>query len=104
MVRVGSLHLFFFFFLFSFFSYIMYSLLKYKNFGEVVAPVALLSGIALSPESPVRYSRHCQKVVISLRHLPSHFSVWVYPSFSTSPHGRIGWHPTASSPSACVPF
>jgi len=26
--------------------------------GEVVASVALLSGIALSPESPVRYGRH----------------------------------------------
>jgi len=35
--------------------------------GEVVAPVALLSGIALSPESPVRYGRHRRKVVISLR-------------------------------------
>ena len=35
--------------------------------GEVVAPVALLSGIALSPESPVWYSRHRRKVVISLR-------------------------------------
>ena len=35
--------------------------------GEVVAPVALLSGIALSPESPVRYGRHRRKIVISLR-------------------------------------
>ena len=23
---------------------------------------------------------------------------WVYPSFSSSPHGRIGWHTTATSP------
>jgi len=38
-----------------------------RAIGEVVAPVALLSGIALSPESPVRYSRHRRKVVISLR-------------------------------------
>ena len=35
--------------------------------GEVVAPVALLSGIALSPESRFRYGRHRRKTVISLR-------------------------------------
>jgi len=28
---------------------------------------------------------------------------WVYPSFSSPPHGRIGWHPTASSPFWLVP-
>jgi len=28
---------------------------------------------------------------------------WVYPSFPSSPHGRIGWHPTASSPFWLVP-
>jgi len=28
---------------------------------------------------------------------------WVYPSFSSSPHGWIGWHPTASSPFWLVP-
>ena len=28
---------------------------------------------------------------------------WVYPSFSSSPHGRIGWHPTASLPFWLVP-
>ena len=28
---------------------------------------------------------------------------WVYPSFSSSLHGRIGWHPTASSPFGLVP-
>jgi len=55
--------------------------------GEVVAPVALLSGIALSPESPVRYGRHGRRVVISLRSpslallglglpLLLHFSSW----------------------------
>jgi len=38
-----------------------------RAIGEVVAPVALLSGIALSPESPVRYGRYRRKVVISLR-------------------------------------
>ena len=35
--------------------------------GEVVAPVALLSGIALSPESRLWYGRHRRKTVISLR-------------------------------------
>ena len=38
-----------------------------RAIGEVVAPVALLFGIALSPKSPVRYGRHRRKVVISLR-------------------------------------
>jgi len=38
-----------------------------RAIGEVVAPVALLPGIALSPESPVRYGRHRRKVVRSLR-------------------------------------
>jgi len=28
---------------------------------------------------------------------------WVYPTFSSSSHGRIGWHPTASSPFGLVP-
>jgi len=28
---------------------------------------------------------------------------WVYPSFSSSSHGRIGWHPTASPPFWLVP-
>ena len=35
--------------------------------GEVVASVALLSGIVLSPEDTVRYSQHRRKTVISLR-------------------------------------
>ena len=35
--------------------------------GKVVAPVALLSGIALSSENPARYGRHRRKTVISLR-------------------------------------
>ena len=38
-----------------------------RAIGEVVAPVALLSGITLSPQSPVRYGRHRWKIVISLR-------------------------------------
>ena len=41
--------------------------LQSRVIGEVVAPVALLSGIALSPEDTLRYSRHCRKTVISLR-------------------------------------
>ena len=35
--------------------------------GEVVAPVVLVSGIGLSPESRFRYGRHRRKAVISLR-------------------------------------
>jgi len=35
--------------------------------GAVVAPVALLSGIVLSPASSVCYGRHRRKIVISLR-------------------------------------
>jgi len=65
--------------------------------SEVVAPVALLSGIALSPEIPVRYVGHRRKVVISLRSPSLVFSVWVYPSFSRF-HGFVGLHPTAFSP------
>ena len=38
-----------------------------RAIGEVVALVALLSGIALSPESPVRYGWHRPKIVILLR-------------------------------------
>ena len=41
--------------------------LQSRVIGEVVAPVALLSGIALSPENTVRYGRHRRKTVISLR-------------------------------------
>ena len=41
--------------------------LQSRVIGEVVAPVALLSGIALSPENTVRYDRHHRKTVISLR-------------------------------------
>ena len=37
-----------------------------RAISEVVAPVALCSGIALSPESPLRYGWHRRKVVISL--------------------------------------
>ena len=44
--------------------------LQSRVIGEVVSPVALLSGIALSPENTVRYGRHRRKTVISLR-LPS---------------------------------
>jgi len=38
-----------------------------RAIGKVVAPLALLSGIGLSPESPVRYGRHHRKIVISFR-------------------------------------
>ena len=41
--------------------------LQSQVIGEVVAPVAWLSGIALSPENTVRYGRHRRKTVISLR-------------------------------------
>ena len=41
--------------------------LQSRVIGEVVAPVALLFGIALSPENTVRYGRHRRKAVISLR-------------------------------------
>ena len=41
--------------------------LQSRVIGEVVAPVALLSGIALSPENTVRYGWHRRKTVISLR-------------------------------------
>ena len=41
--------------------------LQSRVIGEVVAPVALLSGIALSPENTVGYGRHSRKTVISLR-------------------------------------
>ena len=40
--------------------------LQSQVIGEVVAPVALLPGIALSPENTVRYRRHRRKVMISL--------------------------------------
>ena len=41
--------------------------LQSQVIGEVVAPVALLPGIALSPENTVRYGRHRRKTVISLQ-------------------------------------
>ena len=41
--------------------------LQSRVIGEAVAPVALLSGIALSPQNTVRYGRHRRKTVISLR-------------------------------------
>ena len=41
--------------------------LQSQVIGEVVAPVALLSGIALPPENTVQYSRHRRKTVISLQ-------------------------------------
>ena len=40
--------------------------LQSRVIGEVVAPVALLSGMPLSPEYTIRYSRHRRKTVISL--------------------------------------
>ena len=41
--------------------------LQSRVIGEVVAPVALLSGIALSLENTVRYGQRRQKTVVSLR-------------------------------------
>ena len=41
--------------------------LKSRVIGEVVAPVAQISGIVLSPENTVRYGQHRRKTVISLR-------------------------------------
>ena len=41
--------------------------LQSRVIGEVVAPVALFSGLALSLEDTVRYCCHCRKTVISLR-------------------------------------
>jgi len=84
-----------------------------RAIGDVVAPVALLSGIALSPESPVRYGRHRRNVVISLLSPSLALLGLGLPLLFTSPYGRIGWHPTASlfgwhptaaTPWASVPF
>ena len=41
--------------------------LQSRAISDVVAPVALLSGFALSPENTVRYGRHRRKTRISLR-------------------------------------
>ena len=41
--------------------------LQPRAIAQVVALVALLSGIALSPENTVRYGRHRRKTVILLR-------------------------------------
>ena len=41
--------------------------LQSQVIGEVVAPVVLVSGIALSPENTVWYGRHLRKTVISLQ-------------------------------------
>ena len=40
--------------------------LQSRVISEVVAPVALLSGIALSPENTVRYGLHRRKTAMSL--------------------------------------
>ena len=50
--------------------------------GEVLAPVALLSGIALSPENTVRYGRHRRKNCdLGSVAFPRTSRYWVYPSF-----------------------
>ena len=50
--------------------------LQSRVIGKVVASVALLSDIALSPENTIRYSRHRRKTVISsFGRLPSSFSL-----------------------------
>ena len=64
--------------------------------GEVVAPVALLSGIALSPGSRFRYGRHRRKAVILFRS-PSLLLLGVgYTPPSSSPTVSSGGHVTAN--------
>jgi len=65
-----------------------------REIGEVVALVAQLAGIVLSPESPVWYGQHHRKSWSPFDRLSSYFLVWVYPS-SLHSYGLIGSHFTA---------
>ena len=59
--------------------------------GDVVAPVALLSGIARSPENTVRSGRRRWGTVISLWSPSSRTSrYWVYPCFLLLPVSSCG--------------
>ena len=71
--------------------------------GEVVAPVALLSGIAHSPENSARYGRHRRKVVISFRS-PSLVLLMLGPPL-LPPLSTVssGGHDRANAPFATVP-
>src|ERR1700712_139044 len=74
---------------------------------EVVAPVALLPGIALSPWNTARYGRHRQKVVISFRSsLPRTSCDWVHPSLPSlglRPAARLQPHPLPPARSPARP-
>ena len=73
--------------------------LQSRAIGEVVAAVALLSGIALSAEDTVRYGRHRRKTVISLRS-PS----LVLLVLSPPPHSPLlgsSCGPVTAKPSLC---
>ena len=65
--------------------------LQSRVIRAVVAPVALVSGIALSPEDTVRYGRHRRKTVISL---PSHSLVLLVIG-STTPSSSYRSRPVA---------
>ena len=86
--------------------------LQSRVIGEVVAPVALLSGIALSPENTVRYGRHCRKTMISLRSpslvllaigsTPPCSSYWSRPVAQLHPNALLcGIAPPRSPPGPC---
>jgi len=65
---------------------------------EVVAPVALLPGIALSPWFTVRYGRHRRTVVISLRSSFPRTSIW-----SGAPIPSLTWSSSRGSVTAKTP-
>ena len=54
--------------------------LQSQVIGKVVAPVALLSGIALSSENSVQYSEYRRKLWSRLGRLLLYFLCWAYPS------------------------
>ena len=86
--------------------------LQSRVIGEVVAPVALLSAIALSPENTVWYGRHRQKTVISLRSpslvllvigsTPPSSSYWSHPVTQLQPKALLcGTAPLRPPPGPC---
>ena len=74
-----------------------------RAIGEVVAPVALLSGIALSPENIGRYGRHRRKTVISFRSPSLVLLVLGLPLLSPLATVSSGGHDIANSLFATVP-